>query len=235
MQQDILVGQQVPPPIPINPPARGNQAPQPPNLLVDPLYNLGESIWIPGIVTDEDGYEDVKRVDFWLEHQGVWYNLEDATEFDSYSLDSQEARFGHSLGEQLLSGEYSLWGVAHDFQDAVSAPIRYDFTVLSAPSGQDFSERVKRSLERAVDLENYTAEALSTSFDWIVSIRAGESVAALANQFGAENLGATGHPTQHLCIGNSLRTAPHRKSCKIDFRAGQKSNMPIHWCPLTLS
>jgi len=170
---------------------KGN-APQDLLLLTDLFYNPGETPNILGKVSDADGGSDIAKIDFWLQRDGgEWEDIADVTEFVVDDGEADEVRFAYELAG-LEAGKYRLKAIAYDLDGNEHELTEY-FTVLSLAADEELSSRVKWAIERAMNLDSYDPDVLAATRQWVVSVKAGESAAALASSFGWNNLGSTGH------------------------------------------
>ncbi|MDB9313625.1 S8 family serine peptidase [Spirulina sp. CS-785/01] len=169
-----------------------NETPQDVKLLVDAVYNPGETLSFPGLVADEDGGSDIARVDFWLQQDGgEWVDISDAVTFTSDHYDAERAKFNYEL-EGLDPGRYQLKAVAYDSTGAAGEESTHGFTVLSVPEDAGLSDRTRMAIERSLNLNNYNPNALSQATQWVVSVNSSIAADELAAAWGATNLGATG-------------------------------------------
>ncbi|MDY6938849.1 MAG: S8 family serine peptidase [Cyanobacteriota bacterium] len=175
-------------------PNADNQSPESLEFLVDRYYSPGETVYVVGRTIDPDGAEDIAKVDFWLQSRegGLLTNIATVTEFDPYSLDPTEARFGLSLGEDLEVGHYNLLAFARDRAGEVAVSETLPLTVLSLPRREELDDRVKWAIEAATNLDSYNPDLLAGTREWVVSVCAGDDPSDLAVRVGATNFGTTG-------------------------------------------
>jgi hypothetical protein len=98
-------------------------------------YNAGSSLTLtPSFVSDNNGWKDVSKVDFWLTNsQNSRIELADATSFRSNSLTS--AKFGYSTSlAGLAAGNYSLNAIAYDKSGVASDRFAQSFGVNNVTS-----------------------------------------------------------------------------------------------------
>ncbi|MEM9539517.1 MAG: S8 family serine peptidase [Cyanobacteria bacterium P01_E01_bin.42] len=169
-----------------------NYLPQNLRFVVDRFYNPSESVSLQGKVKDYDGIADLDRVEFFLQKDGgEWIKVGEKNDFDFDPYTEQAFRFQTDFG-RLEPGNYNLQIVPYDSSSIGWEMEMEAFTILSVPEGEELSDRLKTSLERAIDLQSYDPAALSHITAWIVSVQAGQNVEAFAEEFGAINIGATG-------------------------------------------
>ena len=170
----------------------GNQAPEDLQVSLNRLYNPGETIRIPGRVLDEDGAKDIERVEFWLKSgDGDWVPYPKLVHFSEDRRNDQVARFEYEL-EGLEPGKYQLKATAYDSEGQTAEFESEWFTVLSVDAGQGLSPILKRAIEQSMDLDGYDPDSLAETRQWVVSIQAGTSAGEIAEELGADFLGATG-------------------------------------------
>ncbi|MCC5898875.1 MAG: S8 family serine peptidase [Phormidium sp. BM_Day4_Bin.17] len=170
-----------------------NQAPEDLQLSLSRLYNPGETIRVSGWVSDADGADDLERVELWLRQDGGdWLEIEDVTEFAIDPKYPEWAGFDHKLSG-LMPGQYELRAIPFDQAGKAGAGVGHEFTVLSVSEEQHLSERVKRAITQAMNLDAYHPDILALTEQWVVSVRHGESPEALAQQLGGTVLEPTGH------------------------------------------
>nr|WP_286186731.1 S8 family serine peptidase [Geitlerinema sp. P-1104] len=169
-----------------------NQAPEDLRLALNRLYNPGETIRIPGRVLDEDGAKDIERVEFWLKSgDGDWVPYPELVHFSEDRRNDQVARFEYEL-EGLEPGKYQLKATAYDSEGQTAEFESQWLTVLSVDEGQGLSPILKTAIEQSMDLDGYDPERLAETRQWVVSIQAGTSAGEIAEELGADFLGATG-------------------------------------------
>jgi len=172
-----------------------NALPQDLELFGDLLYNLEDPISIPGLVYDRDGFEDIDRIDFWIQKDGEeWIDIADVTNFIADPEDDNWARFDYDL-EGLESGRYQLRGIVYDDAGTPSDTIDHRFSV--APG--NLSDNVRYAIERSMNFDGYDRETLEATNSWVVSVLPGYNSGELASEIGAIDRGATGHiPNTHI-------------------------------------
>jgi len=155
--------------------------------LTNMFYNPGETVRFRGQV-----YGDLALVDFWLQKDGgEWVDISDATEFVPDSNNPGYALFDYELSG-LEPGQYRLRGSAIA-DELTSETVTQSFTVLDLPSETNLPDNVRHAIARAANLENYSAEELAATRQWVVNLGVGQSSAELATALGARDLGATGY------------------------------------------
>jgi hypothetical protein len=98
-------------------------------------YNAGSSLTLaPSFVSDNNGWKDVSKVDFWLtDSQNSRIELADVTSFSSNNLTS--AKFGYSTSlAGLAAGNYSLNAIAYDNSGVASDQFTQSFGVNNVTS-----------------------------------------------------------------------------------------------------
>lgn len=123
---------------------------------------------------------------------GDWLEIEDVTEFAIDPKYPEWAGFDHKLSG-LMPGQYELRAIPFDQAGKAGAGVGHEFTVLSVSEEQHLSERVKRAITQAMNLDAYHPDILALTEQWVVSVRHGESPEALAQQLGGTVLEPTGH------------------------------------------
>jgi hypothetical protein len=110
-----------------------NNAPQ--TLAVNGIkssYDLNSILLIDsGLVTDNNGWQDVKKVDFWLtDAKGKRIELDDVNSFDTNGQNSAVFRYSTKLNG-IVGGDYKLNAVAYDQLGATSKQFSQGFKVVN--------------------------------------------------------------------------------------------------------
>lgn len=95
-------------------------------------YDLNSTLSIDsGLVTDNNGWQDVSKVDFWLtDAKGKRIELEDANSFITNGQNSAKFKYNTSLNG-IATGEYKLNAVAYDQAGATSKQFSKGFKVVN--------------------------------------------------------------------------------------------------------
>jgi hypothetical protein len=129
---------------------------------VQSTYDLNSSLSIDsGLVTDNNGWKDVSKVDFWLtDAKGKRIELDDAKSF--VTIDQNSAKFKYSASlSGLTIGNYNLNAIAYDQAGAVSKQFSQSLAIArSAAQNQVFQNWLESGLKDAgtIDLTRTTAE-----------------------------------------------------------------------------
>ncbi len=110
-----------------------NNAPQ--SLLINGLkssYDANSTLSIDsGSITDNNGWQDVSKVDFWLTNaKGQRIELDDANSFAAKSQNSAKFSYNASL-DGIAVGNYKLNAVAYDQAGAMSKQFAQSFKVIN--------------------------------------------------------------------------------------------------------
>ncbi|MEM8639679.1 MAG: S8 family serine peptidase [Cyanobacteria bacterium P01_G01_bin.54] len=151
----------------------------------DRFFNPSEQFSLIGQI---DNPEQVAAVEVWLRdrHSGTWQQVEAVTTFD------EAGRFKFTDATERGAGNYEIKTVTRYASGLSETSETRNFTVLSLPEGEELSDRALQSLERVINLDRYDPNVLAHTQEWVVSLQPGQDANALAAQFGATNLGATG-------------------------------------------
>ncbi|MGB6295989.1 MAG: C2 family cysteine protease [Rivularia sp. (in: cyanobacteria)] len=103
-------------------------------------------------VLDDNGVNDLSRVDFWLKKEGGnWENIDDAVEFTT--KEDGSISFDYSI-ESLEKGDYVLWARTRDRANDYSNSWQQSFNIgNAAPSQLDFN---LKQIDGGVELVNTT-------------------------------------------------------------------------------
>ncbi|TVQ56527.1 MAG: DUF4114 domain-containing protein, partial [Spirulina sp. DLM2.Bin59] len=148
----------------------------------DRFFNPTESFSLIGLVDQADA---VERVEVWVRgFEGDWLRLGDVEDFGA------EGHYRFDYGAALNAGHYEVKAIA--FYPGGEVETITPVTVLSLDEGVELSGRVRAALTRAVELGSYDPYALAQTTDWVLSVRSGTDLAALATQLGVAEFEPTG-------------------------------------------
>jgi hypothetical protein len=129
---------------------------------VQSSYDLNSSLLLDsGLVTDNNGWKDVSKVDFWLtDAKGKRIELDDVKSFATNDQNSAKFKYSASLSG-LAIGNYNLNAIAYDQAGAVSKQFTQSLAIArSAAQNQVFQNWLESGLKDAgtIDLTRTTAE-----------------------------------------------------------------------------
>lgn len=173
-----------------------NHPPEDLRFSILPVYTQGEDLAFDRArVFDEDGIDDLNRIDFWLENrQGQRIEIveEDVTEFTEDSQGRSRFNFEYDL-ENLAPDRYALKAIAYDDSGAYSNLEVASFSLISdLGNGEILSDPVRLAIGESTDLDSYTAAEIEDTANWIVWLTPGTDATALAESLDATNLGESG-------------------------------------------
>ncbi|PSB58863.1 C2 family cysteine protease [Chamaesiphon polymorphus] len=102
------------------------------NTSTTPSYDANSTITLASsFVTDNNGWQDIKNVDFWLTNsKGTRIELADVTSFTSNSATTAKFDYAADLSQLgLAAGNYSLNAIAYDKSGALSSRAAKSFAV----------------------------------------------------------------------------------------------------------
>ncbi|MBK4732617.1 S8 family serine peptidase [Oxynema sp. CENA135] len=95
----------------------------------------GQSKMLAGTVRDRNGFEDLDRIDFFLQTAGQnWRQISSVTEFEANDSDTTAASFSYEWDEELPPGTYRVKARAYDRAGKTSQVVIESFTVPDNPS-----------------------------------------------------------------------------------------------------